>query len=453
MYWTFGQVCGTPHPTTPTIYSGSATGRNLGNSEYCIDVFFHIVRNTSGTNAFTPPNTDAIVKELNKFYSPHNIVINNAGTGFINNSNSVSIEDRREAESLGQTNNRSDVINYYIVKNLWSTDRGTIVGTANSIPSNNLVIRSDRVLTSTSPHELGHCLDLLHTHETARGVERLDGSNCHIAGDWVCDTPADPKLGTSNVNANCTYIGGGGYKPLTNNIMSYSRGYCRNKFTKGQGNRMRMALDNVSILSDITSNRCVSMSALNQLVHPNTETVRLSNLPSGVTVKWTASSNVSIISRSNLQASLRSKNTTPGSSNGWVKAVLSNGIELSEPFRVVNPPKTSLITSLISFGSVNLSTGRWTNITARYNGQISPGGFTWQWSVPSSFIRRHSSSDSYIHVRPNVQKNTQIYIRVKVCNVSGCSGWKGAWFNVTVAPPRKRTWGVPLSPKPTEVHY
>ena len=68
----FGQVCSTLHPTTPTIYSGSASGRTLGNSEYCIDVFFHIVRNTNGTNAFNLPNTDAIVKELNKYYSPYN---------------------------------------------------------------------------------------------------------------------------------------------------------------------------------------------------------------------------------------------------------------------------------------------------------------------------------------------------------------------------------------------
>ncbi|MBC6401335.1 MAG: hypothetical protein GDA51_01595 [Ekhidna sp.] len=71
-YWTFGQVCGTPHPTTPTVYSNSARSRTSGSSEFCIDVFFHIVRNTDGTNAFTLPNTDAIVRELNKFYSPQN---------------------------------------------------------------------------------------------------------------------------------------------------------------------------------------------------------------------------------------------------------------------------------------------------------------------------------------------------------------------------------------------
>ncbi|MBC6411010.1 MAG: hypothetical protein GDA42_11255 [Ekhidna sp.] len=71
-YYIFSQTCGTPHPTNPTVYFNSARSRTSGNSEYCIDVFFHIVRNTNGTSAFTPPNTDAIVRELNKFYSPQN---------------------------------------------------------------------------------------------------------------------------------------------------------------------------------------------------------------------------------------------------------------------------------------------------------------------------------------------------------------------------------------------
>ncbi|MBC6401376.1 MAG: hypothetical protein GDA37_10280 [Ekhidna sp.] len=71
-YYIFSQICGTPHPTSPKVYSNSASSRTFGNSEYCVDVFFHIVRNTNGTNALTPPNTDAIFRELNKFYSPYN---------------------------------------------------------------------------------------------------------------------------------------------------------------------------------------------------------------------------------------------------------------------------------------------------------------------------------------------------------------------------------------------
>lgn len=76
-----GQVCGTPQPTHPKVYPKEATHLQARGSSaaVCIDVFFHVVRNTDGTNAFVEPNIDAIVGELNEVYSPHNIVINNAG--------------------------------------------------------------------------------------------------------------------------------------------------------------------------------------------------------------------------------------------------------------------------------------------------------------------------------------------------------------------------------------
>ena len=41
-------------------------------------------------------------------------------------------------------------------------------------------------------HEVGHALGLMHTDETRCGVERINGSNAHRAGDYLTDTPADP---------------------------------------------------------------------------------------------------------------------------------------------------------------------------------------------------------------------------------------------------------------------
>ena len=101
----FGQVCGTPHPTNPTVYSQEKINPQArgSSSALCIDVFFHIVRNTNGTNAFNTPNLNAIVNDLNEFYSPNNIIINNVGSGFINNTNFVNIDNDTEATNLGQT--------------------------------------------------------------------------------------------------------------------------------------------------------------------------------------------------------------------------------------------------------------------------------------------------------------------------------------------------------------
>lgn len=248
-----GQICGTPQPESLSIYPQNQ--RNLRRSDLssniCLNVLFHVVRNTNGTNAFNTPEIDEIVNFLNESFNSQNITINNIGVDFINNSDFVNIDNSTEARTLGQVNNHNDAINYYIVETLWNIRDNFVIGTSNSIPSNNLIIRSDRVLTSTSPHELGHCLNLLHTHQTSIEAENIDGSNCSSAGDLVCDTPADPRLGANNVNRNCDYIGGNGYNPLTNNIMSYSRGQCRDEFTNGQGQRMRNAISNEPVLKEI----------------------------------------------------------------------------------------------------------------------------------------------------------------------------------------------------------
>jgi hypothetical protein len=86
---------------------------------------------------------------------------------------------------------------------------------------------------------MGHFLGLLHTHDTRYGMEDPNGSNCAIAGDLCCDTPAGPVLSNSNVDASCVYTGtstydGRPYNPDTHNYMSYSRKYCRDEFSNEQ---------------------------------------------------------------------------------------------------------------------------------------------------------------------------------------------------------------------------
>lgn len=154
-----GQICGTPQPTNPTAYPQlDATTQLRGSSSaFCIDVFFHIVRNTDGTNTFDMPDLEAIVEDLNRFYSPHDIIINNAGTSFIDNSNNLHV-DFDEAEAIANSRNQNGAINYYIVDDIEEYN-----GFALDIPSDALFIRDNRIYTSTSAHELEHCLGLYHT--------------------------------------------------------------------------------------------------------------------------------------------------------------------------------------------------------------------------------------------------------------------------------------------------
>jgi hypothetical protein len=46
----------------------------------------------------------------------------------------------------------------------------------------------------TIPHLMGHVFGLLHTNGNGDHAELVDGSNCLSAGDFVCDTEADPEF-------------------------------------------------------------------------------------------------------------------------------------------------------------------------------------------------------------------------------------------------------------------
>ena len=399
------QFCGTPIPTNPTVYSSNANARGAS-SAHCIDVFYHIVRNTNGTNAFTSNNLDDITDNLNEFFSPHNIIINNAGSDFIDNTNFVNIGGENEASTLGQTVNKSNVMNYYIVETLWDIfDDGVLVGsvagTANSLPSNNLVIRNDRTLTSTSPHEFGHCLNLLHTHETALGTEAINGSNCTNAGDLICDTPADNGTGVS-----------GGYTPDLTNMMSYYRP--RDHFTNEQGTRMRTAIEEESLFEDLTSLACVSISQVNTNVcFSGSTTITLSNF-GGATTAWTSSPNVQIISSNNSSATFRAA-TSSTQGEGWIRANLNNMIELTEEFWVGKPSySNSQIQGTSSqvglFSSDQLS-------VSQANGVVS-----YQWTIVDDYNSCPGSSGPYFWAYGTGVTQVTTSSRYIGINYGSCSG-------------------------------
>ena len=133
-------------------------------------------------------------------------------------------------------------------------------------------------------HELGHTLGLHHTfagtatpHGTddnqggsANPPELVDGSNCCDAGDFVCDTPADPNInvimsqfGGTGAQVDCGWItppvtdaNGESYpNPFSSgrvNFMSYYNFFCDAPFfTEGQGNRMRGFLTNRDALQPV----------------------------------------------------------------------------------------------------------------------------------------------------------------------------------------------------------
>lgn len=124
-----------------------------------------------------------------------------------------------------------------------------------------VVIRNDRIGTvgtatsgdRTLTHEIGHCLNLLHTFQSGCG------SNCQSSGDRVCDTPpVDHSTQPCDLTQNqCSNDASGNSVYNTDvvdqieNYMSYND--CQNMYSNGQKTRMQNALNNFNTLVQLTS--------------------------------------------------------------------------------------------------------------------------------------------------------------------------------------------------------
>ena len=148
------------------------------------------------------------------------------------------------------TDNRSNLVGGYSFFPWWNSSNG------NPDPEDHFVIISsgNSLDNSTLSHEIGHFFGLLHTHETANGIELVNGSNCSNSGDGLCDTPADPNLQSCS-NSSCQYtcpnstdLNGDHYSPLLDNLMSYvfhsSTFSCGQVFTNQQDNRVNLFYQN-----------------------------------------------------------------------------------------------------------------------------------------------------------------------------------------------------------------
>jgi len=229
---TFGQECGTPinKPNLDYGQQRQAT-QTLNEGPYCVTIKFHIVRQSNSTGGFNPSNLSTIIDNLNEVYNSHNIFITSQGYDLIDDNDQYNFQ---YSNFQNLQYNTANAIDFFLV-NQALIGTNTYAGFAEDILSKRLVIANSYVLQTTTPHELGHCLNLYHTHhgtfdeggsDTGQCLELPNESNGNTCGDYISDTPADPKLYTygtnQNVTINCIYTGGNYYNPDTNNILSYS---------------------------------------------------------------------------------------------------------------------------------------------------------------------------------------------------------------------------------------
>lgn len=318
----FGQICGTPPYSENQQQKSSSL--NFSNSQYlsnstniCINVKYHIVRETNGTGGFNILDLSRITDRLNEGFNEHKIYFNSIGYDFINDSKYYNIDDPEhvwnEFDELVQLKNDPNAINIYLVNS------AVAYAGAARYKNNYAVMVNYYATTHATTHEVGHCFDLIHTHGVPGGSIETS-SNCDYAGDKICDTPPDPGLNPQNVDIFCNYTNNDGFNPDTKNIMSYSLLHCFKHFTSGQNTRMRNAFASSSVLQNVVSNSCFisEINGSSTACNSNT-TYTLQN--GGSSVTWQVSSNLQIVSSNNTSITVKAQ-WEDVSGQGFIWAIL-----------------------------------------------------------------------------------------------------------------------------------
>jgi PKD-like domain/Pregnancy-associated plasma protein-A len=281
------------------------------------------MRRSNGTGGQTSQEQTTALNTLQTDYAPYSIYFSLLGLDFIDNDTYYDKQDF----SLIDTNNDGKFDNFSpnshcnaIDIYLFADDKLNF-GLAANIPGTALVIggNADGInlpSSHTLSHEVGHCLGLFHTFhggvvEPIGGCpELVNGSNCTTCGDFVCDTPADPaKIFWCINQATCAWTGyqnssccggsavdanGNYYNPNPHLIMAYTTPNCMTIHTSGQVTRMFSIISNSSLLQNTLYMRLIGPSPL-----CNSGDYSVSNLPSGATIVWSSSSNISKVSQGN----------------------------------------------------------------------------------------------------------------------------------------------------------
>ncbi len=235
-------------------------------AHWVVPLTFHIVRRSDGTGAMPTGQVAQAVIDANDAFVGTGIEFCRTGPVLYIDSDEfyTDIDTTAEINVLRSTNPVPGAINIYCTDSL-AYEGGSLCGYSSFTFSSvqGIVMRNSCTGVPTDravfPHEIGHYFDLFHTHEPAFGLECVDGSNCGQRGDLLCDTPADPRLGTATVTTQCDYTGldvdpcnSAPYAPLTNNFMSYSRRSCMDTFTQQQKSKAIATLVNLRLELDLT---------------------------------------------------------------------------------------------------------------------------------------------------------------------------------------------------------
>ncbi|MEM0997657.1 MAG: M43 family zinc metalloprotease [Bacteroidota bacterium] len=193
---------------------------------------------------------------------------------------------------------------------------GDIGTAAGSVPYN---------LGRTTTHEVGHWLNLLHTHEPP-GCD--NPQNCFITGDCCCDTPPQAAGSYScPVNLNSCNTDQPDFQDPVDNYMSYSDDACMTMFTPCQSDRMNLCLDSVRVTAWVPAGEdCpafkIAASPQNPDLHPRVAVYpNPASGPISLQIILPETTQVSILmlnQRGKVVASIAERKLTPSGTTVWV---------------------------------------------------------------------------------------------------------------------------------------
>lgn len=264
--------CTTPDVSTNANLNAAFQSMNATGPFY-LKVYFHVIRRSNGTGGQSIADVQGALSILNQDFGPHNVhFMWDCQMNYIN-SDYWFAGPGNNSTGIFNVNNHYDGIDIYLFPSVSNSNGGRANGVGSSsefwVAGNWAGVPVSQ--TSIISHEMGHVLFLWHTHHGCESGnwEQTNGNNCAVAGDYVCDTPADPHLGFNVNTSNCQWNGIPAcsppepsflYNPDEQVIMAYTPPSCMSYFTNGQGTRVRNAIASLpylqATLTNNTSNSC-----------------------------------------------------------------------------------------------------------------------------------------------------------------------------------------------------
>jgi hypothetical protein len=205
------------------------------NNPYLLRVYFHICTFDDGTNAgATKADLDNEFATLKSDYTTNNICFFYGGLNYIKSTALDTINvDADGGITLFTPYMIPGCINVFYVQKINGTNTATGggIGGYGVFGTGCLISKGNINKGHTISHEVGHFLGLLHTFEATTGHENIDGTNCAVSADLICDTKADPFVFNTDdcfSTSDCKYAGTckdpngkSDYSPPYSNMMAY----------------------------------------------------------------------------------------------------------------------------------------------------------------------------------------------------------------------------------------